>query len=315
MQFWALIVDSFRESRDRNIFWVMLGISVLVAAAMFCVSFEQNSIRMFFGLWNLDLSELFPDLVFTRETLISLAVYGVMDHILGNVGVLLALIATASFFPSFMDRGAIDIVLSKPISRPMLFLGKYLGSVVFVVVQATVFVVLTFLVVGLRWGVWMPGYLLVIPLMALLFSYYYCISVWVGVRTRSTVASVLLGVGAWAAFSGVHLVGDWFEADARLREDRVAYNAVRTACWVLPRSQDITYLACRWSGAHAPADFIQQFSSGLKFSEDQRENVERAAAVDRELFEGDILPSIGASLAFEAVIVLSAMWYFTRKDF
>ncbi len=32
MQFWALIVDSFRESRDRKIFWVMLVIELATAA-------------------------------------------------------------------------------------------------------------------------------------------------------------------------------------------------------------------------------------------------------------------------------------------
>ena len=49
MQFWALIVDSFRESRDRKIFWVMLGLSLLIAAAMSCISFEQGRVNFLFG--------------------------------------------------------------------------------------------------------------------------------------------------------------------------------------------------------------------------------------------------------------------------
>ena len=42
MQLWALIVDGFRESRDRKIFWVMIGISVLIAAVMACVGYDET---------------------------------------------------------------------------------------------------------------------------------------------------------------------------------------------------------------------------------------------------------------------------------
>ena len=51
MQVWALIVDSFRESLDRKIFWVMLLISLSVAAVMFCIGFEPNRINVLFGTW------------------------------------------------------------------------------------------------------------------------------------------------------------------------------------------------------------------------------------------------------------------------
>ena len=86
--------------------------------------------------------------------------------------------------------GSIDVVLSKPMTRWQVFLGKYAGSMVFVFVQACIFVLLTFVVIGIRWGCWIPGYLLTIPLVLLLFSYLYCVSVWVAVYFRSTVAAV-----------------------------------------------------------------------------------------------------------------------------
>ena len=48
MQFWALIVDSFRHTRDRKIFWVMIGISLLIATAMSLISFDEKGITIFF---------------------------------------------------------------------------------------------------------------------------------------------------------------------------------------------------------------------------------------------------------------------------
>ncbi|HNQ23369.1 MAG TPA: ABC transporter permease subunit [Phycisphaerae bacterium] len=318
MPFWALIADSFREALDRKIFWVMLCISILVAAAMFCVSFEGTAdgsieeLNVFFGAYRVRLSEAAPGTVIPRETIIGGVVYLVMDHVLGGIGILLALIATGSFFPSFLERGAIDLALSKSLSRPLLFLAKYLGSMAFVLVQATVFVGLTFLVVGFRWGMWMPGYLLVIPLMVLLFSYLYCVSAWVAVRTRSTLAAVLVSLGAWVVFVGLQGLGDVFELMPQWKENRTLYTVARVAGWVVPKTQDITYFAGRWSGAPAPADVMPKTRVPTPAD---RELIDKAGEVDRQRFEQRALPSIGSSLLFEAVVVAAAMWTFSRRDY
>ena len=138
MQFWALIVDSLRESLDRKIFWVLAGISLLVAAAMFCVGFEPTKVDIMFGLWEFETEILDPTAEVGRGNIASIAVT-CMDIVVGWIGVMLAIIATAGFFPAFMQRGAVDVLLSKPMSRAKVFLGKYLGSMVFVLLQATLF--------------------------------------------------------------------------------------------------------------------------------------------------------------------------------
>jgi ABC-type transport system involved in multi-copper enzyme maturation permease subunit len=53
----------------------------------------------------------------------------------------LALISTASIFPELIASGSIDLYLSKPISRLRLFLTKYVGGLLFVVLQMTIFAV------------------------------------------------------------------------------------------------------------------------------------------------------------------------------
>ena len=256
MQFWALIVDSFRESRDRKIFWVMLVIETVIAAAMACLSFEPGKLNILFGVWEIKTNQ-FTQLAGLRHDLIaSLAVHFIMDMVLGWMGVTLALVATAGFFPTLLERGAIDVVLAKPLSRSTLFLGKYLGSTVFVLIQAVFFVAVTFVVIGIRWGTWMPGYLLTIPLLVLLFSYIYCVSAWVGVVYRSTVAAVLLGLGAWVFFAGVQATGDVFDVFPAWKENRWAYDAVRAARWCIPKTHDITYLAAKWSAGGLTTELV-----------------------------------------------------------
>ena len=309
MQFWALIVDSFRESRDRKIFWVMLVISLAVAAAMFCIGFEPDKITILFGTWEIE-TDQFTVAGKLREDLIAgIAVEWIMDVILGSVGIILAIIATAGFFPALMERGVIEVVLSKPMPRWKLFLGKYLGGLTFVLFHATVFVVLTFLVVGFRWGAWLPGYLLSIPLVVLLFSYLYCVSVLVTVMSRSTVAAVLLTLGAWIAFTGVQSINDVFIMFPEWQKHETYYRASGVARWIVPNTQDVLYNAKKWSRAASALDMMPEPD------EQSREMVDSARDIEDARMAIPAVYTIGSSLLFEAAVVLLAMWKFTRRDY
>jgi ABC-type transport system involved in multi-copper enzyme maturation permease subunit len=309
MQFWALIVDSFRESVDRKIFWVLVGLTALVSAAMACIGFEPDRVDILFGLWEIDIAVFDPTTSNGRGNIASLAVSS-MDVIVGWFGLVLTIIATASFFPTFMRSGTIDVLLSKPMSRSKIFLGKYLGSMVFVLIQAAFFGVATFLVIGLRWKTWLPGYLLMIPLIVLLFSYVYCISAWVAVSTRSAIAAILLSLGAWMAVTAVQSSGDVFELNPEWKEHHTVFYSARTLRWVLPKTQDVTYLAERWAGAGSGLDLMPKETAeqGLPL-------MDRVQALEQKRRNVNALHTIGSSLAFEAVIVMLAMWSFARKDY
>jgi hypothetical protein len=110
---------------------------------------------------------------------------------------ILALISTASIFPDLLASGSIDLYLSKPIGRLRLFLTKYLGGLLFVLLQATVFAVGSYVVFGLRAGQWRTSMFLIIPLATLLFSYLFAVCVLVGVLTRSTIAAILITCIFW----------------------------------------------------------------------------------------------------------------------
>ncbi len=309
MQFWALMVDSFRESVDRKIFWVMLLMELLVAAAMFCIGFHPGQIDILFGAWTIETDHFTALSGLRHDRIASLAVNFIMDLVLGWIGVTLAIIATAGFLPSLLERGAVDVLLSKPISRPALFLGKYLGSMVFVLIHAIVFVVITFVIIGTRWGVWLPGYLLTIPLLVVLFSYIYSVSAWAGVRYRSTIAAVLLGLGAWVFFAGVQATGDAFETFPAWKENRWAYNAVLAARWAVPKTHDITYLAGKWSGAAVSTELVPEVE------DKDKDMVQRAGESELERMNLNPLYTIGSSLLFEALVVLLTMWTFSRSDY
>ncbi len=309
MQFWALITDSFRESRDRKIFWVMLFISVATAAAMACVKFEPAGINILFGLWTIDTNMFGAASDFRTDLIAGILVDGIMDVVLGSVGIILAIVATAGFIPAMMERGGVDVLTAKPMSRSALLLGKYLGTMVFMLFHAGVFVGLTFLVAGFRWGAWIPGCLWTIPLIVLLFSYLYCVSVLVAVLWRSTVAVVLITLGAWMLFVAVQQFADMFTIYPSWQENTRVHRAVRAARWVVPKTQDVTLLARKWAGAAPSEELIPDTE------EVDDELLERASKAEADRMALSPILTIGSSLGFEAFILLLAAWRFSRRDF
>ncbi len=314
MQLWAIILDGFREALDRKIFWVLIGLSTMIALAMISISFEEDKITFFFGMADAETGRFNPLSALGRSNVVGLVVYFLLDALLAWVGIVLMVVATAGMFPNFLRHGGVDVVLSKPITRSRLFLYKYLAGLVFVFVQAGYFVVMTFLVMGLRWGVWSPGYLLAAPLLVLLFSYIFCISVLVGVKTRSTVAAVLLTVGAWMLSAMVTQAPQMFEVMPSLKNNTRIYTAIRVLSWIPPKTADFPYVAAKWAGAGTSSDVLpMDFAKtpGGPSSDDLR----RAKEIELRELEKNPFYSIGSSLLFEAVILLLAMRTFVRRDY
>ncbi len=120
-----------------------------------------------------------------------------------TLGLLLTLVWTAGFLPGFLDPRALAVLLAKPISRGSLLLGKYLGVLSFVLVQAAYFVVGTWLALAIRTGVWDTVYLRTIPLLLLHFAIFFSFSLLLAVcaAARSSACSARLRFGGFVGRS------------------------------------------------------------------------------------------------------------------
>jgi ABC-type transport system involved in multi-copper enzyme maturation permease subunit len=124
--------------------------------------------------------------------------------IAGTCGLLLTLVWTAGFLPSFLEPSAAAVLLAKPIPRSRLLLGKYLGVLTFVAFQLILFVALTWLALGLRTQVWDAAYWWTVPLLLVQFAIYYSFSVLMAVVTRSTVSCVFGSILFWLLAWGIN---------------------------------------------------------------------------------------------------------------
>jgi ABC-type transport system involved in multi-copper enzyme maturation permease subunit len=191
----ALFVDAYRELNARRLFWIVLMISLLIAAGFGAVGINKDGIVVF---W-----KTFPSDMFNTLTLDRAEIYKWMFSQLGInwwltlIATVLALVSTAGIFPEFLSSGAIDLYLSKPIGRLRLFITKYLTGLIFVALQVLVFCISSFFVIGIRGGVWEPAIFYAVPLVLLFFSYLFALLVLLGILTRSAIAALLLTILCW----------------------------------------------------------------------------------------------------------------------
>ena len=198
----ALLHAAYRELNARKLFWVTLGLSLLVVAAMAALGINEKGMTLLW--WQFDLAflntNIMPVDVFYKLIFSQLAV----PYWLAWIATILALISTASIFPDMVSGGSIDILLSKPIGRARLFLTRYLTGLLFVLLQVSVFTIAAFLVIGFRGGAWEPWILISIPLVLLFYSYLFSICALLGTITKSTIASFLITMLFWLMVFGVN---------------------------------------------------------------------------------------------------------------
>ncbi len=268
----AIFYDAYRELNARKMFWISLGISLLVVACFALIGINEKGISIAgFTIPGIPINTgLFSESFFYKLMFVNVGV----NLWLGWASTILALVSTASIIPDFVSSGAIENMLARPISRVRLFLTKYLASLLFVFLQATVFTAASILVIGARSGEWLWGLMLGVPLVTLFFSYIYCVSALVGVWTRSTLAALLAALALWGV---ILIVGI---AEAATLQWRVGHN---TKIVTFQKDVEATQLQItKETQAGADADRLQTLRTQL--DRKQADLIERQASLQSAEF-------------------------------
>jgi ABC-type transport system involved in multi-copper enzyme maturation permease subunit len=160
----------------------------------------------------------------------------------GTAGIFLAIIWTAGFLPTFLDPNHATVLLAKPVPRWSLLLGKTLGVLVFVFLQAVFFVGGTWLALGIVTGVFDARYLFAIPVLLLHFAVFYSFSAMLAVWTRSTVVCVFGTLLFWVLCWGMN-----FGRHAVVAHDPAGLSSgsrfmVEVGYWTLPKPGDLNVI-------------------------------------------------------------------------
>ena len=105
---------------------------------------------------------------------------------------LLAIFSTSSFIPNMLEKGNIDLILSKPISRIQLIIGKYIGSILFILINIGLLIFGTWLIISLKFSYWNASFLWSIVIITFTFAVLYSIIVLFGIITRSSIFGMMI---------------------------------------------------------------------------------------------------------------------------
>ena len=120
-----------------------------------------------------------------------------MQIIVGMIGILTAVLVTSPIVPQMFEPGSINLLLSKPVSRSLLFLSKFVGGCAFILLCSGYLIVGLWLIVGYQTGIWNRGMLWCVPVFMFLFLIYYSVSSLAGVIWKSPVVSVVVTAVFW----------------------------------------------------------------------------------------------------------------------
>ncbi len=128
---------------------------------------------------------------------------GIVAVFLGFFGVFASLLVTAGMMPKTFEPGEIALLLSKPVSRSLLFLTKFFGGCCFTLLCAATLVGGIWALLGLRLGIWKHELLYSIPIYVFLFAIYFSISAVTGAIWKNAIVSLALVVVFWIGLTTI----------------------------------------------------------------------------------------------------------------
>jgi ABC-type transport system involved in multi-copper enzyme maturation permease subunit len=274
MAAFALVRDTFREAFARKIFWGFYALSTLI---------------ILFFLFLLQI-----DLVAGARTAVS--VFGITVRHFGDIesvvrafsagvsvflftwGLALAVFASGSLIPSLLEPGRIELLLSKPVSRPVILLSRYAGILLVVALNVLYLVCGVWLILGWKTGVWHGEILVAAPATIFLFASFLSLITWVGVVWESAAVSVM----APMALMLISPVLSQQDVVVKLLSSEWSRTVFKAIYWIPPKFYDI---------GRVTMQFVRQ------------------RPVD------DFAAAVWTTAAFGCVMLAAGLWVFVKRDF
>jgi len=111
---------------------------------------------------------------------------------LASLCLLLAIFSSSSFVPVMLEKGNIDLLLSKPVSRDQLLWGKYFGGILVVLLNITFLILGVWLIISIKFSFWDFYFLLIIFTITFTFAVLYALIVFLGVLTKGSTLGMMI---------------------------------------------------------------------------------------------------------------------------
>jgi ABC-type transport system involved in multi-copper enzyme maturation permease subunit len=226
----ALVRDTFREAFARKIFWAFFGCSTAL-------------IVFFIFIMRVDVVEgaLATASIFGRsgpsqsvERMVA-GVHSGIANFLYSIGMCLAVFASAGLISAVFEPGRIELLLSKPVTRDHILLGRYTGNVLVVATNLFYLILSIWIIFGIKTEVWHLGFLFSGLMSLFVFCVLLTVSLLVGVLWESAAVSIIATFGVMVISVIVSQKSTW----ERLLSSEWSRDIVRGLYYALPRIVDI----------------------------------------------------------------------------
>jgi ABC-type transport system involved in multi-copper enzyme maturation permease subunit len=226
----ALVRDTFREAFARKIFWAFFACSTAL-------------ILFFIFIMRVDVVQgaLATASIFGRsaqsssvEKLVA-GVHAGVANIIYSIGMCLAVFASAGLISAVFEPGRIELLLSKPVSRYQILLGRYVGNVLVVAANLFYLILSIWIIFGIKTGIWHTGFLFAGVSCLFVFCVLLTVSLLVGVLWESAAVSIIATFGVMVISLIVSAKSTW----ERLLSSEWSRDIVRALYYALPRIFDI----------------------------------------------------------------------------
>lgn len=187
----ALVADTFSEAFARKIFWGLFGLSTaMILFFVFLVNIDVvQGVSATVELFGTPFKRvgINPDRLAGH-------IFGAVAAFLYTFGMALAIFASAGLMPALLEPGRIELLLSKPVSRVHLLLGRYVGNLLVVACNVVYLVIGVWLILAAKTGVWDTRFLAAIPTTLFVFAVLLAVVVLAGVLWESAAVATMIPV-------------------------------------------------------------------------------------------------------------------------
>ncbi len=181
----AITKYTFREALSRKIFLVFFGVStfILLLFLAFFLSTNIDSMIPMLKMQDANSNELVNKIINSLKVLVVSPLFG--------LGLFLSIFSAASFIPSMLEKGNVELILSKPISRSQIIWGKFWGGILIVLLNVAYLIFGLWVLIGFKFGLWDVGLLYAILTITYTFTVLYGLMILIGILTQSSLLAMM----------------------------------------------------------------------------------------------------------------------------
>jgi Cu-processing system permease protein len=269
----ALIADTFQEARARWLFWGLFGLSTLLVL-IFLFVLRIDLVQGAISVTGVSGS---THEVYNLKHFVNVS-YSWVSTTLYIWGTFLAVFASSGLIPSVLEPGRIALLLSKPIGRTTLLLGRYVGNLLVVLLNHIYLIGSIWIIIGIKTGIWDMRFLLSIPVSIFVFAVLLCVVVLIGVMSESAALSTMVAV----ALMLISTILAQRSIVVRLLDSEWSRQLWQAFYWIVPKVYDL-------------GNALRQIILLEK--------------------DADLLTPVLTSAAFAIVVMWRAIYVFQKKDF